>query len=29
MIKTESNKDEAQKLLEQYNGNVSEVIKNN
>lgn len=29
MIKTDSNKDEAQKLLEQYNGNVSEVIKNN
>lgn len=29
MIKTESNKDEAQKLLEQYKGNVSEVIKNN
>lgn len=29
MIKTESNKDEAQKLLKQYNGNVSEVIKNN
>lgn len=29
MIKTKTDKAAAQKLLEQYNGNVSEVIKNN